>query len=88
MAGVSALEKPMKLMMEETYQEKAEAAGKWRRVQLSSVQLTSYFYGYQQFLAMRKATEKMPGFKEKDFHDQLLDSGAPPLKLLRARHGI
>ncbi|WP_141735624.1 DUF885 domain-containing protein [Oligoflexus tunisiensis] len=78
----------MRLLMEETYQERAEAAGKWRRVQLSSVQLTTYFYGYQQFAAMRAVAEKQPGFQEKAFHDQLLGSGAPPLKLLRARYGI
>lgn len=78
----------MKLLMDETYQERAEAAGKWRRVQLSSVQLTTYFYGYQQFAAMRQAAEKQPGFEEKKFHDQLLASGAPPLKLLRTRFGI
>jgi uncharacterized protein (DUF885 family) len=81
-------EEAMHLLMEETYQERAEAAGKWRRVQLSSVQLTTYFYGYQQFVAMREAAEKQPGFQEKAFHDQLLGSGAPPLKLLRARYGI
>ncbi|MCX6129839.1 MAG: DUF885 domain-containing protein, partial [Proteobacteria bacterium] len=78
----------MRLMMDETYQEKAEAVGKWRRVRLSSVQLTTYFYGYQQFVAMRKAAEKRPDFNELAFHDQLLGSGAPPLKLLRARWGI
>lgn len=81
-------EEAMRLLMEETYQERAEAAGKWRRAQLSSVQLTTYFYGYQQFVAMRKAAEKQPGFQEKAFHDQLLGSGAPPLRLLRARFGI
>ncbi len=78
----------MHLLMEETFQEKSEAVGKWRRVRLSSVQLTTYFYGYQQFVAMRKAAEKQPGFQELNFHDQLLDSGAPPLKLLRARFGL
>jgi uncharacterized protein (DUF885 family) len=52
------------------------------------VQLTTYFYGYQQFISMRKAAEKQPGFQEKVFHDQLLGSGAPPLKLLRARYGM
>jgi uncharacterized protein (DUF885 family) len=81
-------EEAMRLLMEETYQERAEAVGKWRRAQLSSVQLTTYFYGYQQFAAMRKAAEKQPGFEEKVFHDQLLGSGAPPLKLLRARYGM
>jgi uncharacterized protein (DUF885 family) len=81
-------EEAMQLLMEETYQERAEAVGKWRRAQLSSVQLTTYFYGYQQFALMRKAAEKQPGFQEKAFHDQLLGSGAPPLKLLRTRFGI
>jgi uncharacterized protein (DUF885 family) len=80
-------EEAMRLLMEETYQERAEAVGKWRRAQLSSVQLTTYFYGYQQFIEMRKAAEKQPGFQEKAFHDQLLGSGAPPLRLLRARMG-
>lgn len=78
----------MRLMMEETFQERAEAEGKWRRVQLSSVQLTTYFYGYQQFVAMRQAAEKQAGFNELAFHDQLLGAGGPPLKLLRARFGL
>jgi uncharacterized protein (DUF885 family) len=36
----------MELMTVRGYQEEGEAAGKWRRVQLSSTQLCTYYVGY------------------------------------------
>ncbi|MFS9605049.1 DUF885 family protein, partial [Klebsiella pneumoniae] len=36
------------LLMRQAFQTEREARGKWRRVQLTSVQLTSYFSGYSE----------------------------------------
>ena len=36
----------MALMVERGFQEQGEAAGKWRRVQLTSTQLCTYYVGY------------------------------------------
>ncbi len=36
----------MALMTERGFQEDGEAAGKWRRAQLTSAQLSTYYVGY------------------------------------------
>ena len=38
----------MRMMIEDTFQEEREAAGKWTRAQLTSAQLSTYFVGYQE----------------------------------------
>ena len=44
----------MRLMMEDAFQEEREAAGKWTRAQLTSGQLSTYFVGYLEHVAMRR----------------------------------
>src|SRR3954447_19625788 len=39
-------EEAMRLMTGRGHQEEGEAAGKWRRAQLSSAQLSTYYVGY------------------------------------------
>lgn len=68
----------MSLMMDDAFQEEAEAAGKWRRVSLTSAQLTTYYYGFTQMMKLRAANEGKPGFSERDYHDKLLRFGSPP----------
>lgn len=41
------------LMIEDAFQSGNEAAGKWRRLQVTSVQLTSYLTGYSEIMALR-----------------------------------
>ncbi len=79
-------EEAMKLMMEGAFQQEREAAGKWVRAQLSSVQLLSYFTGYEEHLALRREAEKRWGadFDERKYHDALLSFGTPPVKYARA----
>jgi uncharacterized protein (DUF885 family) len=71
------------LMMGEAFQEDGEATGKWNRARLTSAQLTTYYYGFSQLLALRKAAEGQPGFKERAFHDRLLSWGSPAMKFVR-----
>lgn len=76
----------MKLMMEGAFQQEREAAGKWVRAQLSSVQLLSYFTGYEEHLALREEARRRWGadFDERKYHDAVLSHGTPPVKYARA----
>ena len=73
------------LLVRQAFQSRAEAAGKWRRVQLSSVQLTSYFSGYSEIMDLREQRRQAlgPRFVLKDFHEQLLSYGSAPVKVIR-----
>ncbi len=76
----------MRLMMERTFQEEREAAGKWIRAQLTSTQLSTYFVGYLEHVDMRRAATAAWGddFRLKDYHDKALSFGSPPVKFARA----
>jgi uncharacterized protein (DUF885 family) len=76
----------MRLMVEGGFQEEREAAGKWVRAQLSSAQLSTYFVGYQEHLALREAMQKSWGeeFTLRRYHDQVLSYGSPPVRFVRA----
>jgi uncharacterized protein (DUF885 family) len=79
-------EQAMELMIEDTFQEEREAAGKWTRAQLSSAQLSTYFVGYLEHTALRREMEGRLGqkFNLKAYHDQLLSYGSPPTRHVRA----
>ncbi len=74
------------LMINEAFQSDNEATGKWRRLQLSSVQLTSYFSGFSEIMALRDERRKALGadFDLKNFHEQFLSYGAAPVRVIRA----
>jgi uncharacterized protein (DUF885 family) len=82
-AGAMDEEQALALMQGEAFQEEGEAVGKWKRAQLSSAQLTTYYYGFAEFMKLRAAAEGAPGFTERAYHDRVLSFGAPPMKLLR-----
>jgi uncharacterized protein (DUF885 family) len=79
-------EQAMKLMIEGGFQEEREAAGKWVRAQLTSAQLSTYFVGYQEHVATRRAVEEAWGdqFTLRRYHDQVLSYGSPPGRYVRA----
>jgi len=83
--GISR-DEAMRLMMEDAFQEEREAAGKWTRAQLTSVQLSTYFVGYTEHVAMRKLAEEKRGaaFDLKKYHDEALSYGSPPVQFVRA----
>jgi uncharacterized protein (DUF885 family) len=74
----------MDLMLNEGFQEQGEAAGKWRRACLSSVQLTTYYAGNIAINDIRDAYETKMGeqFNLREFHDKLLSFGNPAPKYL------
>jgi uncharacterized protein (DUF885 family) len=72
----------MALMMERGFQEDGEAAGKWRRAQLTSAQLSTYYVGYTEISDL--AAELISGgLDAKTAHDAMLAHGSPPVRLLR-----
>jgi uncharacterized protein (DUF885 family) len=75
----------MDLLVRQAFQTPAEAAEKWRRVQLSSVQLTSYFSGYSEIMELREQRKQAlgPKFVLKEFHEQFLGYGNAPVKVIR-----
>src|SRR5580658_1622800 len=74
------------LMMNDTFQEKEEATGKFQRAQLSSCQLPMYFIGWRGWLDTREAYKMRKGaaFDLHQFHDAALKESAVPLPALGA----
>jgi uncharacterized protein (DUF885 family) len=79
-------EEAMELMIEDTFQEEREAAGKWIRAQLTSTQLSTYFVGLQEHRDLRRETEAAWGkeFALKRYHDRVVSYGSPPVQFVRA----
>ena len=73
------------LLRNDGFQERSEAQGKWRRVQLSQVQLCSYFDGYQQIMDLRDELKTHQGkaFDLRAFHEQFLSYGSAPVRYIR-----
>jgi uncharacterized protein (DUF885 family) len=70
------------LMTERGFQEEGEAAGKWRRAQLTSAQLSTYYVGYTEVSDLAAELAKT-GLDTRDAHDRMLAHGSPPARLLR-----
>jgi hypothetical protein len=73
----------MTLMLERGFQEEGEAAGKWRRAQLTSAQLSTYYVGYTEVSDLA-AELRASGLTERQTHDSMLAHGSPPASLLRS----
>ncbi len=72
----------MTMMTERGFQEEGEAAGKWRRAQLTSAQLSTYYVGYTEVADL--AAELLGrGLSERAAHDRMLAHGSPPVQFLR-----
>ncbi len=72
------------LMETEALQEEGEAVGKWTRARISHGQLSTYFYGFSEFMKLRAEAEKQPDFNERAYNDKLLSFGSPSMHELRA----
>jgi uncharacterized protein (DUF885 family) len=78
-------EQAMALMTGRGYQEDGEAAGKWRRVLLTSAQLSTYFVGFMEVSTLAADLQRaQPGWPERQWHDAMLAHGSPPARHLRA----
>ena len=79
----------MELMTERGYQEDGEAAGKWRRVQLSSTQLSTYYVGYLEVSGLVADLRlARPSWTDRQLHDEVLNYASPPVRYLRQLLGL
>jgi uncharacterized protein (DUF885 family) len=79
-------ENALNLLMNEAFQQKAEAEGKWKRVSVTQVQLCSYFTGYTEIYEFREELKKKMGdkFNLKQFHEKFLSYGSAPVKYIKS----
>lgn len=78
-------EAAMHLLVDEAFQQQAEAEGKWKRVTLTQVQLCSYFTGFSEIYDLRETIKKKEGkaFNLKKFHEKFLSYGSAPVKYIK-----
>jgi uncharacterized protein (DUF885 family) len=76
----------MTFLTQTAFQEEREAAGKWRRAQLSVTQLSTYFVGFTEHMQARAAAKAKQGaaFNLRDYHNGILSFGSPPMRYARA----
>ena len=76
----------MDLMQQGAFQAEREAAGKWTRASLSSVQLLSYFTGFSEHMALREEAKRRwgSGYSLRRYNDTVLSYGSPAVKFVRA----
>lgn len=82
--GNMSREDALHLLTKEAFQQQAEAEGKWKRVTVTSVQLTSYYAGYQAIYNLREALKKKEGsqFDLRVFHERFLSYGSAPVRYI------
>jgi uncharacterized protein (DUF885 family) len=79
----------MRLMMQRGHQEEGEAAGKWRRAQLTSSQLSTYYVGYVEVADLaRDLAAARPDLSLRERHDAMLAHGSPAPRHLRTVLGV
>ncbi len=83
--GNMSKEQALHLLMDEAFQQQAEAEGKWKRVSVTQVQLCCYFTGYTEIYDFRQELKAKQGkdFKLKAFHERFLGYGSAPVKYIR-----
>jgi homoserine acetyltransferase len=76
----------MDLLVRQAFQQQAEAEGKWKRVSVTQVQLTSYFNGFYEILQLREAYKNKLGkaYTLKKFNEKFLSYGSAPVKFIKA----
>jgi uncharacterized protein (DUF885 family) len=78
----------MALMKDVGYQEDGEAAGKWRRAEMSAGQLSTYFVGIQEMNALSRDLHAKMGGDMRAVHDAMLAHGAIATKYIRQLDGL
>ncbi len=78
-------EAAISFLVNEAFQQEAEAEGKWKRVSVTQVQLCSYFTGYTEIHDFRESLKKKEGnaFNLKQFHEKFLSFGSAPVKYIK-----
>ena len=88
--GAMTEQQAIELMTKQGFQEEGEAVGKWKRARLTSTQLSTYFVGAIEHDDLRAAAEKKWGaaFNLKQYNDQVISYGSPPVKFVRQEMGL
>lgn len=78
-------EDAMDLLTRQAFQQKSEAEGKWHRVQVTNVQLTSYYTGFKEIMDLRTLWQQKQGknYTLKDFNEKFLSYGSAPVKYIK-----
>src|SRR5947209_1518088 len=89
-AGNMSEQEALDVMMKEGFQQEGEAVAKWKRARLSSSQLSTYFVGVIEHLALREQAKARDGakFDLKKHNDTVLSYGSPPVKYVREMMGL
>jgi uncharacterized protein (DUF885 family) len=89
-AGNMSEQEALDVMMKEGFQQEGEAVAKWKRARLSSSQLSTYFVGVTEHLALREEVKARDGakFDLKKYNDTVLSFGSPPVKYVREMMGL
>ena len=77
-------EAALDLLTREAFQQRSEAEGKWHRVQVTNVQLCSYYTGFKEIYDLREAWKAKQGDKYtlKAFNETFLGYGSAPIKYI------
>jgi hypothetical protein len=77
------------LMTDAGFQEVGEAAGKWRRIQLTAAQLCTYYVGAREVRAIAaEMRSARPDWSNRRVHDAMLAHGSPAPRHLRRLLGL
>ena len=78
-------EAALDLLVNQAFQQQAEAEVKWKRVTVTQVQLCSYFTGFKEIYDFREELKKNEGksFNLKNFHEKFLSYGSAPVKYIK-----
>jgi uncharacterized protein (DUF885 family) len=87
-AGNMSEQEAMDLMKTDGFQEDGEAAGKWKRAQLTSTQLPTYFVGNLEINALARDLKAKTGADMKTVHDRMLEHGSISTKYVRQLLGL
>ncbi len=87
-AGHMTEDEAKHLMMDTGYQEEGEAAGKWRRAEMSAGQLSTYFVGVQEQIALADALRAKMGGDMLAVRDRMLSHGSIATKYVRELEGL
>ena len=78
-------EDALDLLTNQAFQQKTEAEGKWHRVQVTNVQLTSYYTGFKEITDLRSLWKEKQGnnYTLKAFNEKFLSYGSAPVKYIK-----
>jgi uncharacterized protein (DUF885 family) len=81
--GTMTGEEALRLMIEEGFQEKAQAERKLLRAKLDSTQLCQYFLGWDEIVRLEREARAAGSFDRRKFAEALLSHGTIGVKHLK-----